>query len=305
MSAHDHSHAHPHPAPADWGRAFVLGIALNVAFIAIEVTCGVFANSVALLADAAHNASDALGLLVAWVGHVLASRRPTSRFTYGWRGSSIVAALVNALLLLVAVGGIAWEAISRLASPQPIASVTVIVVAAAGILVNGATAWLFAAGRHTDLNLRGAFLHMAADAAVSAGVVAGAILIMATGWMFVDPLLSLLIAAVIVWTTWGLLRDSLSMSLAAVPGHIDPQAVRGFLERLPGVASVHDLHIWPMSTAETALTAHLVMPAGHPGDAFLADTAHRLGYDFRINHVTLQIEVSRDSGCRLKPDHLV
>jgi cobalt-zinc-cadmium efflux system protein len=260
---------------------------------------------VALLADAAHNASDALGLLVAWIGHVLASRQPTSRFTYGWRGSSILAALLNALLLLVAVGGIAWEAILRLANPQPISSVTVIAVAAGGIFVNGATAWLFAAGRHTDLNLRGAFLHMTADAAVSAGVVAGAILILATGWLFIDPAISLLIAAVIVWTTWSLLRDSIAMSLAGVPAHIDPQEVRSFLERLPGVASIHDLHIWPMSTAETALTAHLVMPDGHPGDAFLADTAHRLAHHFRINHMTLQIEVGQDSGCHLMPDHVV
>jgi cobalt-zinc-cadmium efflux system protein len=304
MSAHDHGHGHAH-APANWGRAFVLGITLNVGFIAIEVTFGIFANSVALLADAAHNASDALGLFIAWIGHVLASRRPTTRFTYGWRGSSIVAALLNALLLLVAIGGIAWEAILRLANPEPVASLTVIAVAAGGILVNGATAWLFAAGRHTDLNLRGAFLHMATDAAVSAGVVAGAILTIATGWLVIDPAVSLLIATVIVWTTWGLLRDSLSMSVAAVPAHIDPRTVRSFLQRLPGVASVHDLHIWPMSTAETALTAHLVMPAGHPGDAFLADTAHRLAHDFRINHMTLQIEVSEQSGCHLIPDHVV
>jgi len=191
---HGHDHAHAHGAPADWGRAFALGIGINVVFIVIEVAFGFAANSVALLADAAHNASDALGLFIAWVGHRLAARPPTARFTYGWRGSSILAALANALLLLVAVGGIGWEAILRFADPQPIASIMVIVVAAGGIFVNGATAWLFAAGRHSDLNLRGAFLHMAADAAVSAGVVAGALVIMATGWLFIDPAISLLIA---------------------------------------------------------------------------------------------------------------
>jgi len=302
---HGHDHAHAHGAPADWGRAFALGIGINVVFIVIEVAFGFAANSVALLADAAHNASDALGLFVAWVGHRLAARPPTARFTYGWRGSSILAALANALLLLVAVGGIGWEAILRFADPQPIASIIVIVVAAGGIFVNGATAWLFAAGRHSDLNLRGAFLHMAADAAVSAGVVGGALVIMATGWLFIDPAISLLIAAVIVWTTWSLLRDSLAMSVAAVPAHIDPQSVRGYLESLPGVASIHDLHIWPMSTADNALTAHLVMPGGHPGDAFLMETAHRLQHDFRIGHATLQIELDQGGACALAPEHVV
>jgi len=225
--------------------------------------------------------------------------------TYGLGGSSIVAALFNAVLLLVAVGAIAWEAILRLFHPEPVASGTVMIVAAVGIVINGATAWLFASGRKGDLNIRGAFLHMVADAAVSAGVVAAAAVILLTGWLWLDPLTSLVVVGLIVWGTWGLLRDSLAMSVSAVPAAIDPQAVRRYLESRPGVAAVHDLHIWPMSTTETALTAHLVLPGGHPGDEFLMQATTELKRRFGIGHTTLQIEVSAETACQLAPDHVV
>jgi cobalt-zinc-cadmium efflux system protein len=305
---HGHGHAHHHGhghAPADFGSAFAIGIGLNVAFVVIEAVFGVLSNSMALIADAGHNLSDVLGLVVAWGANVLARRPPSERYTYGLRGSSILAALFNAVFLLVAVGAIAWEAVQRFAAPQPVGGGTMIAVAAAGIVVNGATAWLFASGRKGDLNIRGAFLHMIADAAVSAGVVVAGLAILATGWQWLDPVVSLIIVAVIVWSTWGLLRDSLSMSLAAVPPGVDAAAVRNHLQALPGVAGVHDLHIWAMSTTETALTAHLVMPGGHPGDAFLREASEDLERRFRIGHATLQIEVDEESACRLAPDHVI
>ena len=232
-------------------------------------------NSVSLLADAGHNLGDVLGLGVAWLASVLARRAPTERFTYGMRGSSILAALFNAVFLLVTVGGLSWEAIRRLGSPEPVAGKTMMAVAAVGILVNAVTAWLFASGRKDDINLRGAFLHMASDALVSVGVVAAGLLILLTNWLWIDPVVSLVINGVIVWGTWGLLRDSVGMSMAAVPPQIDPAAVRQFLSVRGGVVAVHDLHIWPMSTTENALTCHLVMPDGHPGDAFLHELAQR------------------------------
>jgi cobalt-zinc-cadmium efflux system protein len=310
-TTHDHSHAgHAHDGsghahgPASFGRAFAIGIGLNVAFVAIEFAYGVVANSMALVADAGHNLSDVLGLVVAWIASVLSKRPPSGRYTYGLGGSSILAALFNAVLLLVAVGAIALEAIQRLLHPEPVAEVTVMVVAAIGIVINGLTAWLFASGRKGDLNIRGAFLHMVADAAVSAGVVVAAFVILLTGWLWLDPLTSLVIVGVIVWGTWSLLRDSLAMSVSAVPGHIDPQAVRRYLESCAGVSAVHDLHIWPMSTTETALTAHLVVPGGHPGDEFLAIAATELGHRFGIGHATLQIEISAESACHLA-DHIV
>jgi cobalt-zinc-cadmium efflux system protein len=305
---HDHSH-HAHgghdPAPVDFGPAFLIGIGLNIGFVVLEAVFGWLSNSVALLADAGHNLSDVLGLVVAWVAMLLAALRPSARFTYGLRGSSILAALFNAVLLLVAVGGIGWEALMRFSRPEPAHGLTVILVAAAGILVNGITAWLFARGRHGDLNVRGAFLHMVADAAVSAGVVAAGILMLLTGWLWLDPLASLLICAVIVWGTWSLLRDSLAMSVDAVPAAIDPVAVRTYLCALPGVDSIHDLHIWAMSTTETALTAHLVMSGGHPGDVFLHGVAEELEHRFGIVHPTLQIETDRQGSCELAPDEVV
>jgi len=305
----DHAHGghgsgHVH-APASFGTAFAVGIALNLIFVAVEFVYGVLANSMALVADAGHNLSDVLSLAIAWIASVLARRPPSSRLTYGLGGSSIVAALFNAVLLLVAVGAIAWEAILRLFHPEPVASGTVMIVAAVGIVINGATAWLFASGRKGDLNIRGAFLHMVADAAVSAGVVVAAAVILLTGWLWLDPLTSLVVVGLIVWGTWGLLRDSLAMSVSAVPAAIDPQAVRRYLESRPGVAAVHDLHIWPMSTTETALTAHLVLPGGHPGDEFLMQATTELKRRFGIGHTTLQIEVSAETACQLAPDHVV
>jgi cobalt-zinc-cadmium efflux system protein len=300
---HDHS-AHAH-APASFGTAFAIGIALNLGFVVIEAVYGLLSNSVSLLADAGHNLSDVLGLGVAWLATVLARRAPTARFTYGMRGSSILAALFNAVFLLVTVGGLSWEAIRRLGAPEPVAGKTMMAVAAIGILVNGVTAWLFASGRKDDINLKGAFLHMASDALVSVGVVAAGLLILLTGWLWIDPIVSLVINGVIVWGTWGLLRDSVGMSMAAVPAQIDPAAVRTFLSARTGVVDVHDLHIWPMSTTENALTCHLVMPNGHPGDAFLHELAGDLAQRFRINHTTVQIEVDQHLACALAPDEVV
>ncbi|MEH3144261.1 MAG: cation diffusion facilitator family transporter [Methylobacterium frigidaeris] len=300
---HDHGHHHGpgghHHAPTDFGRAFAIGIALNLGFVAVEAGYGIASDSVALLADAGHNLSDVLGLVVAWIAATLARRAPTARYTYGLRGSSILAALFNAVFLLVGVGAIAWEAVQRIGEPQPVAGLTVTVVALVGIAVNGFTAFLFASGRRGDINVRGAYLHMVADAAVSAGVVVAGLVILATGWTWIDPIVSLVIAALIVVSTWGLLRDSLAMSLAAVPPGIDPDAVRRCLAERPGVAGVHDLHVWPMSTTETALTAHLVMPGGHPGNAFLNECAALLRERFGIGHVTLQVELAGDPACVL------
>ncbi len=295
------SHSH---APASFGRAFAIGATLNIAFVVIEALFGFFGNSVALLADAGHNLSDVLGLLMAWGASALATRAPSTRYTYGMRHSSILAALFNAVLLLVAVGAITLEAVQRLMHPEPVAGLTVMVVAGIGILVNGGTALMFASGRKGDINIRGAYLHMAADAALSAGVVVSGLVILLTGWQWLDPLVSLAINVFIVWGIWGLLTDSLAMSLAAVPPGIDPVKVRRFLEQRAGVASIHDLHIWPMSTTDVALTCHLVMPSGHPGDAFLRETATVLTKDFSINHPTFQIETEAD-GCALAPENVV
>ena len=307
--AHDHAHghhghAHVH-APANFGKAFAIGIALNFGFVAVEAIYGFLSNSVALLADAGHNLGDVLGLGVAWLASELVKRAPTDRFTYGLRGSSILAALFNAVFLLVTVGAISWEAIRRLGSPEPVAGKTIMVVAAIGIVINAITAWLFASGRKDDINLRGAFLHMASDALVSAGVVIAGLVILLTGWLWLDPIVSLAINAVIIWGTWGLLRDSLGMSMAAVPAQINPITVREFLSERIGVVAVHDLHVWPMSTTEIAMTCHLVMPDGHPGDAFLHDLASELARRFKINHPTVQIETEPHLACALASDDVV
>jgi len=305
-NGHLHAAAHPHEhAPKSFGFAFAFGTALNVAFVIVEAIFGFLGNSTALLADAGHNLSDVCGLLVAWGASVLSRRTPTTRYTYGLGSSSILAALFNAMFLLTAVGAIAWEAAQRLAHPVPVAGTTVMIVAAVGIAINGATAWLFASGRKGDINIRGAFLHMAADAAVSAGVVVAGAIILLTGWDWVDPAMSLLICIVIVWGTWSLLKDSVRMSLAAVPPNVEPAEVRSYLGQLPGVAQLHDLHIWPMSTTETALTCHLVMPGGHPGDEFLMDAARELQHRFSIGHATIQIETSEATQCVLEPDKVV
>ncbi len=313
VASHGHlhgasGHGHGHGAGANernYGMAFAIGTALNLGFVIVEAAFGILSNSVALLADAGHNLSDVLGLVVAWGASVLARRRPTERFTYGYLGSTILAALANAVFLLVATGAIAWEAIERFGAPEPVAAPTVIVVAAIGIAINGITAWLFASGRAGDINIRGAFLHMLADAAVSAGVVVAGVGLLLTGWLWLDPVVSLVISAVIVWGTWGLLRDALRMSMKAVPPGIDPSAVRGFLEGQAGVARLHDLHIWPMSTTETALTCHLVMPGAYPPGEFVIRVTRELRERFGIGHVTIQIETSEAIACALEPDSVV
>jgi cobalt-zinc-cadmium efflux system protein len=303
---HGHGHAHGHShASRSFGFAFALGTALNVGFVAVEAVFGILVNSMALLADAGHNLSDVLGLLIAWGASVLATKQPTAQYTYGLRSSSILAALANAIILLVAVGAIALEAVQRLLDPEPVAGTAVMIVAGLGIIVNGVTAWLFAAGREGDINIKGAFLHMAADAVVSLGVVVAGLAILFTGRQWLDPLASLAIAVVIVWSTWGLLRDAVSMSLNAVPPGIQPADVRHYLEGLAGVGHIHDLHIWPMSTTETALTCHLVMPGGHPGDVFMARAASELHHRFGIGHVTLQIEIDEQVACSLESEHVV
>lgn len=305
--AHDHGHAHSHGhvhAPASFGRAFAIGITLNTALVVAEAIYGYLANSTALLADAGHNLSDVLGLVVAWAASIAARRAPSGRFTYGLRASTILAALANAVFLLVATGAIGWEAILRLREPEPVAGVTVMVVAGIGILINGFTALLFAGGRKADINLEGAYLHMAADAAVSLGVVVSAALIIWTGWLWLDPATSLVVCVTILWGTTGLLRGSLDMSMAAAPKGTDLAAIRTFLLARPGVSAIHDLHVWPISTTETALTCHLVMPAG-AADAFLMETARMLQTSFRIGHTTLQIETHPDNGCALAPDDVV
>ena len=296
---------HFHHGP-DYGRAFAIGIALNLAYLIGEAVFGVLSGSLALLADAGHNLGDVLGLALAWGAAVLARRGPSGRFTYGLRSSSILAALANALILLVVTGGIAWEALRRLAEPEAVASATMIGVAAIGILVNGATALLFASGRGSDLNLRGAFLHMAADTLVTFGVVLAGIAIAVTGWQWLDPAMSLLVSVVIVAGTWGLVRSALGLALDAVPEGVDAEAVRAHMAGLPGVAALHDLHIWGMSTTETALTCHLVMPGGHPGDALLGRVAQELQARFGIAHATIQIEIGdTEEACRLTPEHVV
>lgn len=306
--AHGHVHghgAHSH-APASFGRAFAIGTALNLAFVLAEAIYGVRANSVALLADAGHNLSDVLGLLIAWGASALATQRPTARRTYGLRSTSILAAMINAVVLLLAIGGIAWEAIGRVGRPEAVVTSTVIWVATLGIVINGVTAMLFISGAKSDLNIRGAYLHMAADAGVSAGVVVAGLAMAATGWFWLDPVISIIIAALIAIGTWGLLRDSVNLALNAVPAHIDPAAVDTYLQQLPGVTGVHDLHIWGMSTTDVALTAHIIRPEICDDDELLRDAALVLHERFGIAHPTLQIE--RGHGphdCHLAPDTVI
>lgn len=297
---HDHGHA-----GADFGAVFAVAAALNIGLVAVQIFYGVVAHSVALLADSVHNFGDVLGLLIAWGGHRLAKLNPTARYTYGFRSASILAALLNGVILLVATGGIAWEAILRLLAPGEVAGLAVMVVAAAGIAVSGLSAWLLASGQHVDLNIRGAFLHMLADAAVSLGVVVAGGVIVLTGWNWLDPAASIVISAVIVWATFGVLREAVNRSLNAVPSAIDPEEVAAYLRALPGVAGIHDLHIWAMSTTEAALTCHLVMPAGHPGDDFLRTRSRELHDRFAIAHPTLQIELGDADACELAPQHVV
>jgi cobalt-zinc-cadmium efflux system protein len=289
----------------DFGLRFAIGALLNAGFVVAEAIYGLFGHSLALLADAGHNLGDVLALLVAWGAASLAKRAPSARYTYGLGSTSMLAALFNAVVLLVITGGVAAEAIRRLLDPEPVGGAVIMAVAAAGIAVNGVTAWMFASGRKGDLNVRGAFQHMLSDAVVSVGVVVAGGLVLLTGWVRIDPIASLIVSALIVWGTWGLLKDALNMVLDAVPPGIDPEAVRTWLAALPGVSDLHDLHIWPMSTTETALTAHLVMPAGHPGDAALMDVCQGLRERFRIGHSTLQVEIDSDTPCALQPAHVV
>ncbi|MDB4883651.1 MAG: cation diffusion facilitator family transporter, partial [Gemmatimonadetes bacterium] len=271
-------------------RAFAVGVALNVAFVITEVVIGVRVHSLALTADAGHNLGDVLGLVLAWAGTVLARRGPTPRRTYGLRRFSILAAIANSGILLIAVGAIAVEAVDRLQRPEPIAGGIVSAVAALGIVINLGTAFAFMRGRHADLNIRGAFLHMLGDAAASAGVLVAGLVIRATGLLWVDPVVSLLLVALITWSTWGLARDSVNLALDAVPSGIDPHAVESMLRELDGVVEVHDLHIWGMSTTDVALTAHLIRPCHGGEDALLAVATRELRERFGISHATLQVE---------------
>ena len=294
--AHSHDHAH---APADYNTIFALGIGLNVVYVAVEAVFGLMVGSLALLADAGHNLSDVIGLLLAWGAAYLSKFPPTERHTYGWRSSSILAALANALILLVAVGGIVWEAIRRFWEPQAVAGTTVMWVAGIGVVINTLTALLFLKGRREDLNIKGAFLHMAADAGVSLGVVLAGLAILLTGRQWIDPAVSLLVAVVIFLGTWGLLRDSFHLALQAVPSHIDLNEVREYLLGLPGVDAVHDLHVWAMSTTETALTVHLVKPDTRNDDELLARLCRELHDRFGIEHTTVQLErSSQANACR-------
>jgi cobalt-zinc-cadmium efflux system protein len=283
------THHHHHAAP-DYNRAFAVGVALNIIFVAIEVTYGVMANSLALITDAGHNMSDVLGLLLAWGANYLAGKQPSLRRTYGYSRATILASMFSGLLLLAAVVVICWEAVNRFFTPTEPAGQTIMVVAAIGVLINSITAWFFMSGKDHDLNIRGAYLHMAADALVSLGVVISGFVIWKFGLRWFDPLSSLLIAGVIFWSTWGLLRDSLNLAIDAVPRNLDPQKIRKWLSAQPGVEGMHDLHIWPISTTKTALTAHLLMPEPPANDDFLHEITHELQEKFKISHVTFQIE---------------
>lgn len=295
---HQHSSGHHHHAPADFGRAFAIGITLTLAYVAGEFVYGVLAHSLALLADAGHNLGDALGLGLAWGAQMAAKRRPSAGYTYGLRSTSIMAALINAVTLLIITGGIAGQALQRLIAPEPSDAGIVIVVAAIGIAVNGGVAWLFLAGRHDDLNIKAAFQHMAADAAITAGVVLSGAIALATHWLWLDPAVSLVISVLIVAGTWGLLRDSAKLALQAVPGGIDRPAIEAYLSTVDGVSEVHDLHIWGISTTETALTVHLVRPGAGMDDVLVCTVAAELKSRFKIAHATIQIEAGEPKhGC--------
>jgi cobalt-zinc-cadmium efflux system protein len=291
--AHDHGHHHHHHGdPNSMGRAFVIAIVLNSVFVAVEFFYGFLANSTALMADAGHNLSDVLGLMLAWGAAILAKRIPNQRYTYGLRSSSILAALFNAMLLMAACGGIAWEAVQQLIHPDPVAGATVSVVAGIGILINGFSAWLFMAGSKDDINIRGAYLHLAADAAISLGVLVAGLIVGYTGWNWVDPAVSMVIVVIIVISTWSLMKQSLRLVMAAVPDNVDRAKIETFLRQQDGVAELLDLHIWAMSTTENALTVQLVMPGGYPGDAAIDAISKALREEFSIQHSTLQVRLA-------------
>jgi cobalt-zinc-cadmium efflux system protein len=299
------THSHNH-SPKNFSRAFAVSIALNTGFVIVEVSYGILANSLALIADAGHNLSDVLGLLMAWGASLLVRRLPTPRRTFGLKRSSILAALLNACFLLIVSGGVAWEAIQRLREPSAVAGVTVIIVALVGTVINSISAAMFFIGRKGDLNIRGAFLHLASDALVSLAVVVSGILILFTKWNWIDPVMSLIVIAVIVSGTWQLFQESANLILDAVPEAIAPLEVRNYLEQLENVTEVHDLHIWAMSTTEICLTVHLVMRSGHPGDEFLQHVSHQLHDRFDIQHPTIQVELGdSDRSCHLAPENVV
>ena len=298
MHQADHSHGSHSRLPANFNTAFAIGIGLNTAYVLFEAAFGILGHSLALLADAGHNVSDVLGLLLAWGASAMAKSVPTKRRTYGLRSTSILATLFNAILLLISVGAIAWEAVRRFKAPTEVSASTVIWVGLLGIAINTATALMFMSGRKNDLNIRGAFLHMAADAAISAGVVLAGVAILWTSGYWIDPVVSLLICAVIVWGTWDLLRESVNLALQAVPKDIEPDTVERYLAQLPGIAKVHDLHIWAMSTTEAALTAHLVKPDGKLDDPLLEQIQNELQDRFGIGHMTVQLECGNcDHSC--------
>jgi cobalt-zinc-cadmium efflux system protein len=282
-------------------RIFAAAVVLNITFVVIEFSYGFAANSTALMADAGHNLSDVLGLVLAWGAAILSRKAASERYTYGLRSTSILAALANAALLLVACGAIGWEAVQRFSQPPVISGLTLTLVATAGVIITSLSAWLFLKGSKDDLNIRGAYLHMAADAAVSAGVVVSGMAIMLTGWFWLDPVISMIIITVVIYSTWGLLRDSVQLILSAVPAHIDITAIEAYLRRQPGVTDIHDLHIWGLSTTESALTVHLVMPEGYPGDMFMDEIRNTLEIRYAIHHCTLQIEQGTTShACHIK-----
>lgn len=305
--SHSHSHGHSHGGPRNYNTAFAVGIVLNLGFVITEAAYGFWAKSLALLADAGHNLSDVIGLVLAWGAVWLSQRKPNNRFTYGLRRSSILSALFNAVLLLIAVGGISWEAIRRFWHPTEVQTGTMILVAFIGIIINTVTALMFMSGRKTDLNIRGAYVHMAADALVSIGVVVAGFVIQYTLWYWMDPAISLIIAAIIAIGTWGLLKDSVHLAMDAVPSSIQLPEVKAYFAKLPQVQAVHDLHVWAMSTTETALTVHLVMPREAHNDQFLAKVCSDLKEHYKIDHPTIQIESGDESSfeCALKPDEVV
>jgi cobalt-zinc-cadmium efflux system protein len=291
---HDHGgggHHHHHAPQAGQGRTFAIAVGLNVLIVVVQAVYGFLAHSTALLADAGHNLSDVLGLLLAWGAVWLGNKRPSERYTFGLGSSSILASLANAALLLFACGAIVLEAVQRLLNPAPVAGFDVFVIATIGMLVNGFSAWLFMRGSKEDLNVRGAFMHMAADAGVSAAVALSGLVILFTGMTWIDPVMSLVVVAVIVVGTWGLGRDAMRLAMAAVPPGVDKQRIERYLQDLPGVTGVHDLHVWALSTTENALTAHLVCPAGHPGDVFVDGVVQTLCDDYAMHHATLQVEM--------------
>jgi cobalt-zinc-cadmium efflux system protein len=306
----DHEHGHHHGlghshAPKDFNRAFAVGVFLNLALVIAQLIFGLIAHSLALVADAGHNFADVLGLLLAWWASRLGKSSPTRKHTYGFRGVSILAALANAILLIASMGAVAWEAIQRLEHPTEVNGHIVIWLAVLGIVVNATSAFLFFSGRRDDLNIRGAFLHLLSDAAISLGVVIAGAAILWTGKLWIDPVMSLIIVVTILWGTWGLLRESINLALQAVPEHIDRDAVEKFLRSRRGVVSIHDLHIWGMSTTSVALTAHLVMQPAQIDDAFLAHLCEELAHDFGIEHSTFQVESGDGPSCRLKSDQIV